>query len=56
MRREAGVMLAPCEALLLRRSDYLPIDDKRRRRIMVEGRDAQNRSHDALHLTALVSD
>jgi hypothetical protein len=49
-------MLAPREALLLSRSDYLPIDDKRRRRTWVEGQDAQNRSHDALHLIALVID
>jgi hypothetical protein len=45
MAREVRVVLLPREALFLGRRDDLAIDDQGRRRVMVKGRNAEDRSH-----------
>src|SRR4051794_18992542 len=39
--RERGVVLLPREALLLRRRDHAPVDDQRRRAVVIEGRNSE---------------
>ena len=42
---ESGVVLHQREPLLLRRRDDLPVDDQRRRGVVVVRRDPQDRAH-----------
>jgi hypothetical protein len=43
--REAVVVLDAREALLLRGGDHAPVHDEARRRVVVEGRDAEDACH-----------
>ena len=52
-RREAGDVLEPVEALLLRRRDELAVDDERRCRVAVVGVEAEDRRHGRLMLVTV---
>ena len=45
VRREAVVVLLSAEAFLLRSGNDLPVDEQRRRGVVIERRDAKDRGH-----------